>query len=727
MTGASTDVSFLSRTALPLLLAVAVLVVLAGIGYRVLTEIVETTEERKENREALLQAERAISYLKDAETGQRGYVITGQPEYLEPYHAGRAGVAAVLGAWEATGPGKVDIRKEVGHLRPMVDRQLALLAEVVALREAQGEHAAGGGALQDGVRTGMDALRKEVGRMTSDLQRQIQSRDVRLAELERQGRLIALGLGVLLPMVLIGAYWLVLQEYRRRIEAEAAAHEFDLLRQESAQKLESQARLAATMEESARRNAELASVFEVLPDLYFRFGRDGTILDYRARTAAELYVPPEVFMGKRVQDVLPTAVSQAFRQQIETLLAQEENVPGSFEYSLDMPDGRRHSYEALMGRLKERAEVVTVVRDISARLASQRALRQWADAFEHCAHGIALGDARTNRLIACNPAFAALLGWTPAELSGREIATVYAPTERQELAQRIAKADGEGSVRYEAEMLRRDGSTVLVQVDLVSVRNEEQPPPYRVATIQDITIRRQAEDAIRRVQDDLRTFARRLDENIEQERKRLAREVHDQLGQLFTALKIRVDSLGSMRGPADDVAAGLRQISELLNEGVRISRRLAAELRPPALDDLGLPTAVDILLRDYCRQSGLDCRARLAEEPRLDKPASLQLYRIIQEALTNVVRHARAHRVEIDGRVEDGNYRLTVDDDGCGLPAMPRERSFGITSMAERAEVIGATFAMLPSPMGGARVEVRLPLESEEATEGAIDAAADPR
>lgn len=181
--------------------------------------------------------------------------------------------------------------------------------------------------------------------------------------------------------------------------------------------------------------------------------------------------------------------------------------PGPFvaEYRLMRPHGNQLWVEAHglaefegMGEDRHAVSFAGTVQDITGRKQAEAELRRWADAFEHCAYGVALGLPAVNRLLACNPAYARMLGRTMADLVGRPILDQYAPEERERVRGNISEADRAGQSRLETRMIRADGSTFPVQLDLVSVRGDNgQQPLYRVATVQDITQRRQAEAAIR--------------------------------------------------------------------------------------------------------------------------------------------------------------------------------------------------------------------------------------
>ena len=145
---------------------------------------------------------------------------------------------------------------------------------------------------------------------------------------------------------------------------------------------------------------------------------------------------------------------------------------------------------------------------------SKAQLRQWADAFEHCAHGLAIGLPDSNELIACNPAFAGMFGLKVSELNGTSVLNLYAPEDLERIPAAIAEANRVGQARFEARLLRGDGSTFPAQVDLVSVRDGGGKPLYRVATVQDITERRQSDQALRASEERFRTVVETAPEAI---------------------------------------------------------------------------------------------------------------------------------------------------------------------------------------------------------------------
>ncbi len=205
----------------------------------------------------------------------------------------------------------------------------------------------------------------------------------------------------------------------------------------------------------------------------------------------------------------------------------------------------------------------------------------------------------------------------------------------------------------------------------------------------------------------IKSFAQELNQSIEDERRRLAREVHDQLGQIFTALKMLVTGLRlrPSEGLRDDT---MHELTELLDEGVNVSRQIASQLRPPLLDDLGLAAAIGHHAQTLTRHSDLRINVEIQEDRALDPDQASQLFRIVQEALTNVMRHSRANEVHVIGARTDTGYRLQVDDNGIG-PGDVRADASGLRNMSERASMMGGSFSFGPGDDSGTVVTVTIP------------------
>jgi signal transduction histidine kinase len=202
-------------------------------------------------------------------------------------------------------------------------------------------------------------------------------------------------------------------------------------------------------------------------------------------------------------------------------------------------------------------------------------------------------------------------------------------------------------------------------------------------------------------------FAAVQEDRIEQERRRLAREVHDQLGQVFTAIKLIVQSVPRGSLPAEQHEA----LGHALEVGIASARRIAGELRPPLLDDFGLAAAIGHFARETLAPAQLAFEVDVRDDDRLGPPQALALFRIAQEAVTNALRHAKAARIRFAGHREGDRYVFAVEDDGRGFaPSQARPGAMGITSMSERASLFGGAVRVTSTEGKGTRIEATLPL-----------------
>jgi signal transduction histidine kinase len=208
-------------------------------------------------------------------------------------------------------------------------------------------------------------------------------------------------------------------------------------------------------------------------------------------------------------------------------------------------------------------------------------------------------------------------------------------------------------------------------------------------------------------------------EQHEEERRRLSRELHDETAQVFSAVKME---LGVLRGSVEPhQAARLDQVQELIDTGIRGIRNVTNDLRPSLLDDLGLLPALRSLVADFGARTGI--RTGLAAPsslPQLSREAELALFRALQEALSNVLRHAQAGSVDVGISINADGVLLQVSDDGRGLPAGTTEESLargghmGLAGMRERITALGGTVSLRGQSGAGALLEVLVPAALRE-------------
>ena len=233
--------------------------------------------------------------------------------------------------------------------------------------------------------------------------------------------------------------------------------------------------------------------------------------------------------------------------------------------------------------------------------------------------------------------------------------------------------------------------------------------------LRDITRRKDAEDALRQSQAELRELSAQVLQAREDEKTRIARELHDELGQQLTALKMDLAwAREKLQNGHTEVAEKLAQMNATLDSTVAATRRISADLRPLMLDDLGLAEAVEWLAVDFSSRSGIASDLEMPDPEAISNLGSLTataIYRMLQESLTNVARHAQAKHVHVELAIRHGEVLLQVADDGHGITEADRSksRSFGLKGLRERAHYLGGNAEVAPGPSGGTRVTVRVP------------------
>lgn len=301
----------------------------------------------------------------------------------------------------------------------------------------------------------------------------------------------------------------------------------------------------------------------------------------------------------------------------------------------------------------------------------------------------------------------------PEQLIGRSIYQLLHASDPNALRvhiERAAQGEGHQPELFAGTLLRTDGQTRHVEI-ATSALPDHGHTVLQMAIIDVTESRKQMQEQAQHRQE-LRRLAANAVEAREEERRRIARELHDELGQRLTALKMEISAL-SNPGPGRIDGERIASMLDMVDSSVAALRRIAADLRPLILDDLGLNAAIEWLARDAARRLGVDVTVHLgSEDPPLAPGADIALYRMVQEALTNVGRHSGATEVHIEVVQSEGELALTVRDNGTGFPdrSLRQEGRYGLLGMRERALALGGRLDIDSPRGGGGRITVHLPL-----------------
>ncbi|EEF25417.1 sensory transduction histidine kinase, putative [Ricinus communis] len=292
------------------------------------------------------------------------------------------------------------------------------------------------------------------------------------------------------------------------------------------------------------------------------------------------------------------------------------------------------------------------------------------------------------------------------------------PEERDATLAAVIRSRVHGEpLRLEYRLRARTGEVLWFRDQADFVCDEAGRPLFMQGTLIDITVNKLAEQHLAQSQDALRALAAYQERIKENERQRIAREIHDELGGLLTGIKAYISVVGErcrqagrMPDPLLDDAAALAQ------DAMDTVRRVIADLRPSVLDQLGIWEALEWYVSQAAQRSCLayECETDPdAARVELDAERSIMLFRIVQEAMTNVQRHAAASTVRLHVRYADGGVLVALEDDGRGIPAGAQlsRTSWGILGMQERSRSLGGELTLAPRPGSGTVMSLRIPME----------------
>ena len=372
--------------------------------------------------------------------------------------------------------------------------------------------------------------------------------------------------------------------------------------------------------------------------------------------------------------------------------------------------------------------VVIVLQDVTKQREAERALQasqaRYESLYQDAPDMFASVSVETGNVVQCNKTLVQVTGYHRNELMGYSVRDLHSPSCWPQLDEAFKRVGSDGHVRdVELQLQCKGGRTLYVSLSMAAIRDEKDNLYYR-STWRDITTRKRAaavldekQAELERGRRELQALAGRLLTVQEDERRRVSRELHDDLNQRLAVLTVEIERLYQRLPPSSrEVVDRLRELRDHVVDLSDAVHDLAYQLHASVLDDLGLPVALESYLVDYRRQESIEVELTEAglTAPIPTDTASC-LYRVAQEALRNVARHARASCVSVSLDDEDGGVRMVIADDGIGFDASTKDRvgsRLGIVGMQERVRLVDGRFALESQPGVGTRVDVWVPAGS---------------
>ena len=333
--------------------------------------------------------------------------------------------------------------------------------------------------------------------------------------------------------------------------------------------------------------------------------------------------------------------------------------------------------------------------------------------FETANDGILLLEKHEGKITHANPAATEMFGYSKEECIGKKLQNIGVSLDMGDFQKIMQTLDKSGIIYYDDVPVKtKAGQYIDTDIYMVDRARLVQ------CNIRDITERKRAAEVIKKNEEQLRNLTAYIQKVTEMERTNIAREIHDELGQALTILKMDL-SLFRKMFPEDQTSMLEKTdaMSKLIDKTIQTVQRISTDLRPGLLDDLGLSAAIEWQLGEFQKRTGITCELIIdPKDVTFDGDRNTALFRILQETLTNIARHAEATEVSVSLKQKDGQIELKVQDNGRGITEeeLTHPKSFGLIGIRERAVIFGGDSNVKGFPGKGTTVTVKIPAKNNE-------------
>jgi PAS domain S-box-containing protein len=638
--------------------------------------------------QVLDQSRNLLTSLVDMESGMRGFIVTGDESFLQPYMQGKERFEPEYQA--LFGMVNVNIPQQQQRLREIHADYLVwngYASQIIAQRRA-GKADPTFYVNQLGKRR-MDLLREQVLDF-QNVEAGLRIERVQAAHLRWMVMVtsfLGLGLGV-------GVFLALFTRYN--------------VEKMGTKLLQSEERWTAT----------LGSIGEAV----IATDSEARVTFLNPIAAALTGWPAEEALGQPIGKVLQLINEKSglsTDNEVLRVLKEKQILTVANHVGLITRDGREisveHSAAPILAGEGKVIGVVLVFRDVSARRQEQIETAEQASLIELTQDSVFVSDMEGTVLFWSRGA-EAMLGYTKAQVAGKnahELLLTEFPQPLEEIQERLLRVG-----HWEGDLIKtaQDGRRIVVAGRWALQWAKRDQAPRVLVINSDITERKRGEESLILQREQLRALAERLQWVREDDRKQVARDLHDQIGQILTAIKLDMTWMTRhLPESAGEVLARLKESILLIGDGVKAVRAICSGLRPGVLDDLGLAAAIEWQANDFAARNGIPCQVSVPPvDLHLDGDRATATFRIFQECLTNIIRHAQAKTVRIALYQQEESILLIVEDDGIGFYESGLSNtlgSLGLLGMKERAQFCGGDVQISSSPGNGTTVTVRVPVD----------------